>query len=458
MKRLVIIALLLHVCICHRLLARVANARRTSLRMVKDDDFMKIIEYMNQGKIEKLKDMGIKINKKDSTLKDELDDKLGDDDVRNAVLGTLTTEEEEVIRLMELQQNQLNAIEETSDNGMLEPELLNDILGDANSLLQEKSRIGSFLSSASTADDGSFNSLYVYENNNVDILRQVDEQKLADSPPAGYGVFEVEELEEDIENHGDDHDDSGVTSTGSNEKVFAELLKATMEASEEAAAASPDEVVQQTLNAVNMGDLSQLDLQSVLGDALKSLTDQLDIDISKELDNPATKRDLQAILATSMSELATNMKELDEKSKELYGQLDTVRQDLLNATATFDEQKTEELDKILFEQAKLQQELALSAAAVKEKTDNLSNILSDYESTGDAVTQLALFPLKKTTQKIAFIVGLALAFKVPYDVVKAATYHDYSDGFSVAVQFLLSITLFHYYGLIQAFFRGKNTE
>ena len=50
---------------------------------------------------------------------------------------------------------------------MLEPELLNDILGDANSLLQEKSRIGSFLSSASTADDGSFNSLYVYENNNV---------------------------------------------------------------------------------------------------------------------------------------------------------------------------------------------------------------------------------------------------------------------------------------------------
>ena len=183
--------------------------------------------------------------------------------------------------------------------------------------------------------------------------------------PAGYGVFEVEELEEDIENHGDDHDDSGVTSTGSNEKVFAELLKATMEASEEAAAASPDEVVQQTLNAVNMGDLSQLDLQSVLGDALKSLTDQLDIDISKELDNPATKRDLQAILATSMSELATNMKELDEKSKELYGQLDTVRQDLLNATATFDEQKTEELDKILFEQAKLQQELALSAAAVK---------------------------------------------------------------------------------------------
>jgi len=87
------------------------------------------------GKIEKLKDMGIKINKKDrlfidyivsyfftysltrfflfSTLKDELDDKLGDDDVRNAVLGTLTTEEEEVIRLMELQQNQLNAIEGT---------------------------------------------------------------------------------------------------------------------------------------------------------------------------------------------------------------------------------------------------------------------------------------------------------------------------------------------------------
>ncbi len=48
MKRLVLIALLLHVCVCHRL-ARVANARRTSLRMVKDDEFMKIIEYMNQG-------------------------------------------------------------------------------------------------------------------------------------------------------------------------------------------------------------------------------------------------------------------------------------------------------------------------------------------------------------------------------------------------------------------------
>lgn len=253
-------------------------------------------------------------------------------------------------------------------------------------------------------------------------------------------------------------DDTAVAPAGSNEKVFAELLKATMEASEEAAASSPDEVVQQTLDAVNMGDLSQLDLQSVLGDALKSLTVQLDIDITKELNSPTTKRDLQAILATSMSELATNMRELDEKSKELYGQLDTVRQDLLNATATFDEQKSEELDKILFEQAKLQQELAITAAAVKDKTENLSNILGDYEANGDAVTQLALFPLKKLPQKVAFVIGLSLLFKVPYDVVKDVTYHDYGNLFSIGVQFLLSITLFHYYGLIQALLLGGKTS
>ena len=206
-----------------------------------------------------------------------------------------------------------------------------------------------------------------------------------------------------------------------------------------------------------MGDLTQLDLQSVLGDALKSLTDQMDIDITKELENPSTKKDLQAILATSMSELATNMKELDEKSKELYGQLDNVRQDLLTATTAYDEEKSEELDKILFEQAKLQQELAITAAAVKDKTENLSNILNDYEANGDAVTQLALFPLKKLPQKIAFVIGLSLLFKVPYDVVKDVAYHDYGNLFSIGVQFLLSITLFHYYGLIQALFRGNKT-
>ncbi len=354
---------------------------------------------------------------------------------------------------MELQQNQLNAIE-SSDNS-LEPELLNDILGDASSLLEEKSRIGTFLSSASTADDGSFNSLYIYDNNNVDILRPIDEHKLAESPPTGYGVFEIEEHEEESI-QGNPNVDS-IAPVGSNEKVFAELLKATMEASEEAASNSPEEVVQQTLNAVNMGDLSQLDLQSVLGDALKSLTDQMDIDITKELENPSTKRDLQAILATSMSELATNMKELDEKSKELYGQLDVVRQDLLNATTAFEEQKSEELDKLLFEQAKLQQELAVTAAAVKDKTDNLNNILNDYDSNGDALTQLALFPLKKLPQKISFIIGLSLFFKVPYDLIKDVTYHDYENVFSIGVQFLLSITLFHYYGLIQALLRGKKT-
>ncbi len=233
--------------------------------------------------------------------------------------------------------------------------------------------------------------------------------------PAGYGVFEVEELEEGSDNRGDDQDDSAVTSTGSNEKVFAELLKATMEASEEAAASSPDEVVQQTLNAVNMGDLSQLDLQSVLGDALKSLTDQLDIDISKELDNPATKRDLQAILATSMSELATNMKELDEKSKELYGQLDNVRQDLLNATATFDEQKTEELDKILFEQAKLQQELALSAAAVKV---TLTHSLTHYLFTHSLAYLLTYSLTHSLTHSLTYSLTHSLTYSLTHSLTR----------------------------------------
>ena len=52
----------------------------------------------------------------------------------------------------------------------------------------------------------------------------------------------------------------------------------------------------------------KLDVQSILGDALTTLTAELGIDMNKELANdPQATRQMQAIISSSMAELAKNM-------------------------------------------------------------------------------------------------------------------------------------------------------
>lgn len=201
--------------------------------------------------------------------------------------------------------------------------------------------------------------------------------------------------------------------------------------------------------------MDSLDLKSLLGEALGSLTEQLGIDIKSELTSPNNKMEMQAILASSMAELASNMAELDEKSKELYAQLDTLQADLQRETSDFEEKKQEELEVLLEKQSKYTRDFTKSAINLQAKTDDMERLLKDMDENGDYITALALFPLKPNDKKVAFIIGLALAFKVPFDLLQLIEIRstDLNDYFTLAVQAGLCVATLHYYGLIQAIFR-----
>lgn len=68
---------------------------------------------------------------------------------------------------------------------------------------------------------------------------------------------------------------------------------------------------------------------------------------------------------------------------------------------------------------------------------------------------LALFPIKPVDKKAAFVLGLALAFKVPFDAAQlfAIRTFDPSDLFGLAVQGGLCLALFNHYGLVRALFQ-----
>jgi hypothetical protein len=60
-----------------------------------------------------------------------------------------------------------------------------------------------------------------------------------------------------------------------------------------------EDIVKSTVDAATQGDLRSLDMKSLLGEALSSLTEQLGIDVSSELTGSDTaKADIQVLLAT----------------------------------------------------------------------------------------------------------------------------------------------------------------
>lgn len=251
---------------------------------------------------------------------------------------------------------------------------------------------------------------------------------------------------------------SASTCTETNQALFAEILKATMQAQEEAGTSTEEDQVKSTLEVVKTGDMDNLDLKSILGDALLSLTDQLGIDVKAELSDAQTKGQMQTILASSMAELAQNMKELDERSTQEFEKLSRLQEELARETQALEERKQDELAKILAEQTVFQRELKSSALNVQASQEQLEKLMSDLENNADVMTALALFPVKPISKKVAFVVGLSLVLKVPFDAMQliAIQTADFSDIFGLAVQAALCVALFHYYGLVQAFMRGNS--
>ena len=448
-----------------------------------------IVDAVNEGDFDALTKRGMTVTTRASTPREELDQKLSDPDIKMQILGTLDEEEEEVLRLMRLEQESLQSTgyEDSAESMDIDPSLFAELQSDAQksmaAMQAKKSSIASLFNdeSLSSVLDGamarstvaerltdlptaSSNAEWSRSPGNAAMLTPLGEVWESTSPPSNYVHDEVEEMDSDDDDKPVEQGlELGVeqvvvmNDASTNEAVFAQLLKATMDATEESASSVSPDLIQNTINAVNEGDMSKLDLNLVLGDALKSLTDQLNIDMREELSSMNNKEQMQSILAGGMAELVSNMKELDEQSNALYARLETLQQELAAETTQFEEKKQDELNGLLLEQAKLQSELTKSVKNIKESTDKLENVMSDLEKNADALTAIALFPFKTTDKKVSFVLGLALLFKVPFDVSLAFSIRsaDPSDWFGIAVQSGLCLALFHNYGLVQAVMRGR---
>ena len=91
---------------------------------------------------------------------------------------------------------------------------------------------------------------------------------------------------------------------------------------------------------------------------------------------------------------------------------------------------------------------------MKMSAEDLAKTLAELEQTGDVMTSLAMFPIKNTGQKGAFVLGLALLFKVPFDAFQlfAVRSTEFSDWFTIFTQSALCVAFFNHYGLVRSIF------
>lgn len=116
----------------------------------------------------------------------------------------------------------------------------------------------------------------------------------------------------------------------------------------------------------------QMDVNAILGDALSALTNELGIDMTKELENdPQASSKMKAIVASSMQELAKNMEDLDKQSVELYEKLGNLQEELVNETTQFEEAKQMELGELLQMQNKFKTDFEKSSDMVQNRSNSI---------------------------------------------------------------------------------------
>mmetsp|Transcript_24128 Transcript_24128/g.33156 ORF Transcript_24128/g.33156 Transcript_24128/m.33156 type:complete len:425 (+) Transcript_24128:234-1508(+) len=247
------------------------------------------------------------------------------------------------------------------------------------------------------------------------------------------------------------------------EATFTELLKATIQDTDRINAELSEEsqeLVSSTVQAVSSEDFASLDMRSILGEALFSLSSSMGIDVSQEVAQSGTvKKEMQSIMQANIAELSTNMKQLDEESNMLFEKLNNLRTDLVEETIQFEEKKQDELDDLLFRQSQMKVEYSSSQVYLKESTDRLQKVMEDVTENADVITSLALFPIKSIDQKLAFVVGLSVLLKVPFDSIHLLQIRDFDTSIwtSLALQFAVSVACFHHYGLVKALFNTLNS-
>jgi len=170
------------------------------------------------------------------------------------------------------------------------------------------------------------------------------------------------------------------------QQTFAQLLKASMDASEEKAVETEEETRKKILEAAANGDYASLDVKGLLGETLGTLAEQLGIDVRSELGSDKAKQDMQAIMASSMAELTNNMAELDEQSQMLFQKLGNLEEELRMETAAFEEQKSSELEELLGKQATLQNDIESSREQMQATAQQLERLMSNLDENADVLT------------------------------------------------------------------------
>ena len=442
-----------------------------------------LLKAVESGNIEQLKKQGFSISSKNEA--EALLERISDPVLRDQILGQISIDELELIE--DMKRVSINDSFEGYEGGDIDKTLFEEIKQEASATLDN---IRKSESSMGTLLGDEF----------ADIVRGIDPRKavpmpwgdesgiknilapipinyMMDAPPerSPANHFEVEEIEVENDNENENKNilnesilkkasenelpiieqNSG---TNTNQDMFAQLLKVTMQSAEEEAADAPEEVVKTTIDLISKGSAEELDVRAILGEAMASMADQLGVDIKGDiLDDPSTKGQLNAIMAKSMGDLAKNFEELDEESKELYAKLDRLQLELGSTTQEFEEAKQEELDALLAKQSQFKTEMINSAKRVKESTDNLERLMTDLDQNADVMTALALFPIKRIDQKVTFVLGLALLFKVPFDIFQlvAVRSTDPSDWLTILTQTGLCLAFMNNYGLLAAIFRSK---
>eukprot|EP01036_Dinobryon_divergens_P030514 gene30514-39768_t len=216
------------------------------------------------------------------------------------------------------------------------------------------------------------------------------------------------------------------------------------------------ELVTNTVSAVTTENFASLDMKGILGEALYKLSTSMGINVTDDLtQSEESKKDIQAIMQLNLKEVASNLKQLDEESAQLFERLGNLRTELQQETVEFEEKKQEELDELLLRQSQMKVEYSASQAYLQESTDKLQRIMADVTENADIITSLALFPIKTTDQKLAFVAGLSLLFKVPYDLWHSLIQlrdYDQATLTSLLLQAAVGVACFHHYGLVRAAF------
>lgn len=443
-----------------------------------------LLKEAESGNFEELRKRGFSVSSKNEA--EALLERISDPILRDQILGQISVDELELLE--DMKRVSTSDSFEGYEGGDIDDTLFEEIQQEASATLDNirkgESSMGTLLGNE-FADivkgiDPSKAVQWEDESGTKNILSYIPTDYIMDAPPerSPANHFEVEELEVDSESNNENDNDilneailkkafESELSVTENVRVtntqdmFSQLLKVTMQSAEEEAAAAPEDVVKTTIDMISKGSTEELDVRAILGEAMASMADQLGVDIKGDiLDDPSTKSQLNAIMATSMSELAKNFEELDEESKELYAKLDRLQSELGSTTQEFEEAKQEELDALLAQQSQYKTEMINSAKKVKESTDNLERLMSDLDQNADVMTALALFPIKRTDQKVTFVLGLALLFKVPFDIFQliAVRSTDPSDWLTIVTQTGLCLAFLNNYGLLSAIFKNKNNN